>query len=250
MYHSLSDCPLGLHPYYETTTSPPMFRQQLAQLHELGFRAVSVSEGMRLIEDGKDFEPCVAVSFDDGYRDVYTEALPALREYGFTATVYVIAGKCKPDRTQFKDRDCLTTDEISELHMNGIEIGSHTISHPQLHDLAWNEVEREVSESKKLIEDALGLSVVSFCYPFAFPETDGKFVMRFRSLLRESGYSNAVTTVIGTVDSRSDRFSLPRLPVNNFDDKRLFQAKLEGGYDWLHIPQYLIKSLKRFAHAN
>ena len=245
MYHSLSDQALGLRPYYETTTSPAVFHRQMAQLHGLGLQGVSVKEALRRRLSQEVSEPCVAITFDDGYRDVYSEALPVLREFGFTATVYVIANRCTQERTQFKGRDCLTVGELRELSRHGVEIGSHTVSHPQLHDLEWKEIEREIGEAKATIQEATGSPIDSFCYPYAFPETDAGFVQRFKSLLQEKQYRNAVTTVIGTVDDESDIFMLPRLPVNTFDDDRLFQAKLDGAYDWLHAPQYALKSLKQ-----
>jgi peptidoglycan/xylan/chitin deacetylase (PgdA/CDA1 family) len=250
MYHSLSDQPLGLHPYYETTTSPAVFRRQMAQLHSSGLQGVSVSEAMRRVRSN-ELAPCVAITFDDGYRDVYTEALPVLLEFKFSASVYVIADRCKLERSQFKGRDCLTVRELQELASHGIEIGSHTVSHPQLHDLTWTDIESEVGDAKHQIESVLGSAIESFCYPYAFPEPDGAFVQRFRSLLQEKNYRNSVTTLIGTVERDSDQFMLPRLPVNTFDDERLFQAKLDGGYDWLRTPQYALKSLKHmFSHRN
>jgi peptidoglycan/xylan/chitin deacetylase (PgdA/CDA1 family) len=148
-------------------------------------------------------------------------------------------------RASFKDRECMTSAELRELASNGIEIGSHTITHPRLYELPWPEVEREVRDSKKMIEDSIGMGVESFCYPFAFPEMDRTFVGKFQALARESGYSSNVTTIIGTANKHTDRYSVPRLPVNTWDDDRLFQAKLAGAYNWLHAPQLAFKSLKR-----
>jgi len=72
----------------------------------------------------------------------------------------------------------------------------------------------------------------------------------FASFLEETlvshGYQNGVSTIIGRASSHSDRFFLPRLPVNMFDDMQLFQAKLEGCYDWLHSVQWISK---KFGHV-
>jgi peptidoglycan/xylan/chitin deacetylase (PgdA/CDA1 family) len=243
MYHSISQLHSGGHPYYETSTSPAAFQRQMQQLQEAGFRGVSVREALASLFN-KQRERLVAITFDDGYCDMYTEALPVLRDFGFSATVYVIAERCQAQRATFKERQCLTVGEIEQLVASGIEIGSHTISHPQLHHLAWVDVEREVRDSKCMIQDRLSLEIKSFCYPYAFPGADSSFRTRFQELLKQSGYDNAVTTIIGTVDYKSDRFALPRLPVNTFDDEPLLRAKLEGGYDWFRTPQYVFKSLK------
>jgi hypothetical protein len=85
-----------------------------------------------------------------------------------------------------------------------------------------------------MIEDQIGAPVKAFCYPYAFPETDQKCARRLKDILVKGGYKNGVTTIIGTPNSRSHRFFLPRLPVKTWDDPRFFQAKLEGGYNWFH----------------
>ena len=118
----------------------------------------------------------VVITFDDGYADFYRYAFPILSEYGFSATVFVITGLMKPQRMSFKGTECLTLSEVRELHSQGISIGSHTVSHRDLRLLKQDEVENELSGSKKSLEDALGAPVKSFAYPFAFPEADRGFV--------------------------------------------------------------------------
>jgi hypothetical protein len=87
--------------------------------------------------------------------------------------------------------------------------------------------------------------VRSFSYPFAFPEHDEKFIFRLRELLHTHGYVCGVSTIIGTATSEHDWFFLPRIPINAHDDARLFRAKLEGSYNWLHIFQYASKIVRR-----
>ncbi|MDQ2844695.1 MAG: polysaccharide deacetylase family protein, partial [Acidobacteriota bacterium] len=65
-----------------------------------------------------------------------------------------------------------------------------------------------------------------------------------RASLERAGYEHGVSTILGTADASGDRFFLRRLPVNSCDDTRLFRAKLEGGYDWLHGLQYAAKQMK------
>jgi hypothetical protein len=55
----------------------------------------------------------------------------------------------------------------------------------------------------------------------------------------------AVTTILGTAAPSSDRYLLPRLPVNSWDDARFLQTKLDGGYDWLHLPQLWSKKIRK-----
>ncbi len=243
MYHSIREGTESRHPYYETNTSPRVFAQHMKFLHDNGYRALKWIEGGRP-RDGEDIRKSVAITFDDGYADFYRFALPILTEHNFSATVFVITGLLKTQRMCFKGTECLTLSEVRELHSLGINIGSHTVKHSELKLLQQDEVENEVSGSKKALEDALGAPVKSFAYPFAFPEADRRFVSRLADLLNKCGYENGVTTILGTAHPGANRWFLPRLPVNSWDDLRFFHAKLEGAYDWMHVPQYLVKSVK------
>ena len=243
MYHSVSEPAVDeRHPYFETATSPTVFAEQMKFLKEAGYRTVTLDEAVRHVKSGEqDCQPRVVLTFDDGFRDFYTNAFPILENYQFTATVFLPTKYISEESRQFKGWHCMTWGEVRELYGAGIAFGSHTVSHHQLTTLTAPEVEEEIRGSKEAIEDRLGGSVDSFSYPFAFPETDRLFKRTLRDLLVAQGYQNGVTTVIGTCRSKSDCFFLPRLPANSWDDRCLFRAKLEGAYDWLHYFQYVAK---------
>jgi peptidoglycan/xylan/chitin deacetylase (PgdA/CDA1 family) len=145
----------------------------------------------------------------------------------------------------FKGRECLTWSQVRELHEGGVVFGSHTVNHPQLHALSIREIEREIRDSKDTIENELGVGIDSFSYPYAFPEQDRSFMHLLRDMLQEGGYHQGVTTILGSVQSYEERFFLRRLPANSYDDRALFQAKLDGDYDWLRNPQYLKKLMEK-----
>jgi peptidoglycan/xylan/chitin deacetylase (PgdA/CDA1 family) len=249
MYHAISDDGESVHPYYRTNTSPSVFALQMQQLRELGYSTISLDEAVKTIKadrvsDGR----AVVITFDDGYRDFYTYAAPVLTACGFTATMFVPTAHINDVATRFKGRDCLTWSEIQELQSLGMQFGSHTVSHPQLHDLEDSQVEREVAESKDAMEQRLGRGVESFAYPYAFPETDKVFVGKLRRWLIAAGYRNGVCTMIGRADASNNPLFLKRLPVNSCDDHELFAAKLAGAYDWLARPQYVLKRFKAGAN--
>jgi peptidoglycan/xylan/chitin deacetylase (PgdA/CDA1 family) len=244
MYHSIREGQEGRHPYYETNTSPRVFAQHMKFLHENGYRALSLDKALQTLTKGDSSLKSVVITFDDGFADFYSHAFPILSEHGFTATMFVVTGLLKTQRTCFKGKECLTLSEVRELHSQGISIGSHTVTHPDLKLLPQDEVENELSGSKKTLEDALGAPIKSFAYPFAFPEADRRFVSRLADLLNKCGYENGVTTILGTAHPGANRWFLPRLPVNTWDDPAFFQAKLEGAYDWLHRIQLASKILR------
>lgn len=236
MYHEIRDRKGKRHPYFETGTSLKQFTEQMRYLHDNGYRSVTLDAATSDCHLATESNRRVVITFDDGYRDFYTEAAPVLARYGLTATVFVVsewAQRANP----LGNSEYMTWSEIREIARNGITIGSHTVSHCELRTLASSCLFYEVSESKCMIEDALGMAIDSFAYPFAFPEKDHDLKMRLRSHLQACGYQRGVCTSIGTVQRGSDPFFLPRIPVNVHDDMRLFEAKLNGAYDWLRIPQ-------------
>jgi peptidoglycan/xylan/chitin deacetylase (PgdA/CDA1 family) len=259
MYHSIADQDeTGVEPYYRTATTPAVFAAQMENLNRAGFSAIGLDEAIRRCtnraSDPKgstngDAKKYVVITFDDGFRNFYTDAFPILNRYRFTATMFLPTAYIGDRPLNFKGKDCLNWGEVRELHQHGISFGSHTVTHPQLHDCDAASVKKEIWESKQTIEQNLGSAIQSFAYPYAFPEADADFKRRLRDELSQAGYENGVCTTIGRPGKSSDPFFLKRLPVNSDDDARLFQAKLAGSYDWLAKPQYLKKVAKRWLSA-
>ena len=246
MYHAVSaDDESRVHPYYRTNTSPAVFARQMRELHEYGYSTISLSEAAAELENNAvPARKAVVITFDDGHRDFYREAVPVLEENGFIASMFLPTAHIQETTAKFKGRECLTWSEIRALQSRGMHFGSHTVSHPQLHDLDEMEMHRELVESKNTIEQKLGTAIESFAYPYAFPEADKKFVIKLRDGLLEAGYRNGVCTMIGSAGPSNDPLFLKRLPVNSCDDSELFAAKLSGAYDWLARPQYILKRFK------
>jgi peptidoglycan/xylan/chitin deacetylase (PgdA/CDA1 family) len=246
MYHSVSDRPPDAkHPYFQTVTSPDVFAEHMKFLQENGFSSINLNEAVAHLKSPRsELARPVVVTFDDGYRDFLTSAFPVLEKHGFTATVFLPTGLVGDSSRSFKGIDCLTWSEVRELHAAGVLFGSHTVTHPQLRSVEWKMVQFEVQSSKQAIEDRLSCAVQSFSYPYAFPEADPAFTHRLYDLLELCGYQNGVSTSIGTSTRRDHKFFLRRLPLNSSDHRRLFNAKVSGGYDWLHTVQYASKLLR------
>ena len=247
MYHGIRERLDGRHPYYETGTSPAAFERQMRFLREHGYESMDPGQAVEALAAGAGTQRKVVITFDDGFRDFYTQAFPVLRRHALSATVFLPTGRIGRGRRCLDGREYLTWGEVRELHARGIGIGSHTVTHTALQDLPENAIDRELGESRRAIEGELGAAVTSFACPYAFPESDRPFVRRLARLLEKHGYQNGVTTIVGRASAHSPRYSLPRLPINDWDDERLFEAKLRGGYDWLHAPQFLSKAARGLA---
>jgi peptidoglycan/xylan/chitin deacetylase (PgdA/CDA1 family) len=247
MYHSISENLFGKsHPYSHINTSPEVFLQQMRCLRQAGYHSIDLNELMSGFETGIDLAKSVVITFDDGYQDFLTDAMPVLKQCGFTATVFLATGRIQQTSMRLEGVDYLTWSDVRELHEEGIQFGSHTVTHPDLRCLGPEQIEYELGYSKEVIEQKLGVSVNSFAYPFAFPEENTDFTRLLLDELENQGFENGVTTILGRASLRHNRFFLPRLPVNSWDDQSFFRAKLEGGYDWLHWPQWFNK----FVHHN
>src|ERR1700722_2296118 len=245
MYHSISKGnEEAKHPYYQTTTDPAVFAEQIRFLHENQYSVIGLGELVNRVTERKRSEKFVVITFDDGFRDFYTHAMPVLSRYGFGATMFLATTYIGRTTLQFKNRDCLNWSEVRELHRAGIHFGSHSVTHPQLRHTTSEQLEYEIRQSKSSIEEEIGCEVESFCYPFAFPEESREFVKALREQLQGCGYKNGVCTALGTVKPGEDTFFLQRLPINTWDDLRLFKAELDRGYDWLHWLQYSVKVAK------
>lgn len=262
MYHSVAcDVDDNLHPYFRTVTRPESFQRQVNLLREAGYEAITLTEAVNFLlacignttpsqppgterlanqegrEEGK--RRLVVFTFDDGFRDFYTTAFPILSQSGFRATVFLASGYI--GKTFLTGRHCLQVHEIRELAKEGVEFGSHTVSHRRLQELPKHEIARELAVSKQMIEGIVATEVSTFSYPYRFPQEDATFRGQLGTLLDEQGYRAGVTTAIGRFTPEDDLRFLPRLPINDCDDDRLLRAKLEGGYDWLQKAQVMYK---------
>jgi peptidoglycan/xylan/chitin deacetylase (PgdA/CDA1 family) len=191
---------------------PSVFRDQMTFLKVEGFQTLSLTEATRILHE-KEFIPeksCV-ITFDDGYRNVYTEGFPILQELSFKATSFLITDYCGKRNnwpTHFSpvgDQELLSWGEIREMDRYGIEFGSHTLSHPDLTKVALREAERELEGSKEAIQSRLGKAVEVFAYPY------GRYSPAVINLARKHFEGGACSTRLGKVATYADRYLLKRL---------------------------------------
>jgi peptidoglycan/xylan/chitin deacetylase (PgdA/CDA1 family) len=246
-YHSILNIPEhGVAPAARTATDPFVFRQQMRFLITAGCNPADLTQLIAWLRDGvRPPDKTVVLTFDHGLRDFYTNAFPVLQEHSFPATVFLPTEYIGVGRNWFNKRECLTWPEVRELRAAGIRFGSQTVSHPYLADLSRIDVMRELALSKAEIERVLGEPVTALAYPHDFPRENSAFAPEFRDLAIKAGYSCCVTNDLGRVKPGDDVYRLKRMPINTLDTEPLFDAKLEGGYDWHAWPRSILRNLKR-----
>jgi peptidoglycan/xylan/chitin deacetylase (PgdA/CDA1 family) len=169
---------------------------------------------------GGNWRGLVGLTFDDGYRDFLTEAMPILDRYDFTATVFVLTGRFGGSNEWDRpgpQKALLTADEVRHVAASGIEIASHGVNHVALGSGSDDAVlATEVRRSKADLEHLLGKPVRGFCYPYG--SVDGRAV----GAIRDAGYD------YGCAIWRSaeiGRHAIPRTYIHNGDSPWRMDAK-------------------------
>lgn len=179
---------------------PNIFDQQVKTLKDEGFTFMTTKELADVLDDQVSLpvKP-VILTFDDGYRDFYTDVFPVLKKYQAKAVVYVVPN--------FLDKpNNLTTWMLSEIVQSGlVEIGAHTMNHSVLTGLPLQDVKYEVEESKNYLEKILRMEIVSFAYP------NGSFDNQVIDVVHKAGFKSAVSTISGIFAQDINRFFLYRI---------------------------------------
>jgi peptidoglycan/xylan/chitin deacetylase (PgdA/CDA1 family) len=204
MYHHISELTSeeSRNPILrDLTVSPKDFDEQMQYLAEHEFRVISTEEIDEAVQNHLPLpEKAVAITFDDGYKDFASQALPILRKYGFTATVFPVTSMIgTPNHINWED--------IETASREGMDFGSHTVHHFDLTMLSTYQLDYELHESKNSLEDELEQSVSTLAYP------DGKCDRSVAEAARAAGYDAAWMKCGGPVRPSDDLFFLPRMRV-------------------------------------
>lgn len=217
MYHALSASHTP--EFHRWTLSPARLRDHLAYLRLAGYRTVTFSALASALRAGGPGagDRVVALTFDDAYADFAEVALPLLAEYGMTATLFVptayVGGwsgwmRCDGEG----DRRILSWTALGEIAGQGIEIGAHSHTHPELDRLSARGLAAEVTVPKTLLEDQLGRPVTAFAYPY------GRYDRRGRDAVAAAGYQAACTMNSWAALPGENALELPRVAVYHYMD--------------------------------
>ena len=215
MYHQIAEPFEHGSPFAYLTVDPRNFLRQMTWLKRTGWTGLSMRDLFPYLRGDRSGK-VVGITFDDGFRNVYRNALPILDRFGFTATSYIVSRQIGG----FNEWDaalrvpysaCMSRDEICEWIRHGHEIGAHTLDHARLTTVAPAEARRQIADGRHELQDLFGCAVDAFCYPY------GALSPRVRDMVAEAGYATATTTHRGRVRSQDDVLRLPRRLLRNTD---------------------------------
>lgn len=198
MYHHIQDLSNTSNPIEKgLSLGTAKFREEMKYLSDSGYKTATLTELFYNVPDKR-----VVLTFDDGYKDVVDNALPALKEFGFRGVVFIIVDRVgQPGYLGWGD--------LERLNQEGWEIGSHTLNHPELAREPEPIQRKQIFESKKILEDGLDIKIEYFCYPA------GRYNEMTINLVKEAGYLGAVTVEAGTKNSKDKIFELKRIGIKD-----------------------------------
>ncbi|MBA2560876.1 MAG: polysaccharide deacetylase family protein [Propionibacteriales bacterium] len=236
MYHLVADDAPASFVKYSVT--PRRFAQQVTLLAQLGYQSVDLDD-LLAARNGLLTLPKrpVVITFDDGYRDCLRHAAPVLHAAGLGATMYLVAGLLGGGSRwmapQGLDLPLVSAAEARELEQAGVKCQSHALSHSRLATLDNRDISRELDESRRILEDALGHQVRHIAYPH------GSYDERVQAAARESGYLSACSTRPAKALFGDDVWALPRVIVDGRDHVGDFVSRLVTSKDAWYYPRRL-----------
>ena len=229
MYHMISD-QLESTKKSGLRVSPDMFERHLKYFKDNGWKFIKMSELQLYENDNK----VVAITFDDGYLDNYTNALPLLKKYNACATLYLVIDRHKNDWSVKKNpkhntgvlanEEKLSDDHIKEMLDSGVfELGGHTITHPYLPNISIEDKKYEMTECKNILETTFNTKVSSFAYPFGIYNAEDV------KIIETSNFESAVTTDEGVANTNTP-YELKRIKASGKDIFFAFKLRVQKGF--------------------
>jgi len=215
MYHHF-----GMEDQYPSTSvSMEQFENHLAYLEENDFTVLTLGEALDRLNAGKAAGENIAViTIDDGYQSIWDNAMPLLEAYGYKATVFIAT-------EPVGGSGYLDWEQIRALQDKGYEIGGHSHTHGYFLNRPEGEVtdafEADLKKSHEAFEAHLGEVPTLYAYPF------GEFEPGMKAVLKNHGYEASAAQKSGVIYEGTDRFAMPRFPMNvRFGDLDGFAEKL------------------------
>lgn len=236
MYHRLAAIPGD-----RNALPPEKFKEQLEYLASHGYHTISPNDLYQYYHNKKPLpSKPILLTFDDGYTDNFTEALPLLKKYHMTATVCPISDWIGRENKWENFNKALTTtmsyEQLEEWSHAGMQIISHTVNHPFLSQLTGDELSAELKNSKASLETKLGMPIDYLCYPY------GDFTAETKQAARQAGYKIALAIFDRVPLWDLDLLALPRIPIPCH--QRMWEFKLKVSK--IHLIFIALRQLERW----
>jgi peptidoglycan/xylan/chitin deacetylase (PgdA/CDA1 family) len=254
VYHRVAE--LGfIDPHVDDWNVPPkIFERQVASLAAIAEFVPLIDLPAKLARSPHS-KPLVSLTFDDGYANFCTQALPVLKQHNVPATVFVITnciGQAEPfpfEQWSLKNRNRVLPDTWRPMNWQEIEtclasglvtIGSHSHRHLSGHECSQQNFIAEAEESRHVLLSRLGKAQArAYAYPYGSTRL-GHVTSGYVKAVQEAGYELAVTTDLGLVHSTNNRYLLPRVEAHGSDTPAVMRAKVRGGL----LPYHVINKLR------
>ena len=220
MFHHIAVSPVDS-IYY---VSPDKFEDEIRLLHNWEYTPITTSMLADAINKGTSLPPRpIILTFDDANEDNYTNAFPIMKKYGMTGVLYL-------PYDYIGGNGYLTVDQVKEMAAAGWEVGSHSLTHPNLTVLDPARLRAEIVDSRKKLEKLLGLPILTFAYPFGKVGTASVDYVKF------AGYIAAMGATGYTADQgKGNLYVLQRSEIKGSEDAKTFIRFLP----WQGDPSFL-----------
>lgn len=225
LYHQIAHVPAQNDPL-GLAVSPEAFERQMDYLHRNNYQCLGLDEAVKFITEKRPHpKKSFVITFDDGFRDLYTTVWPILERYGFTATIFFVAGCAGQDsnwdgQSGHMAAPLMTWVEAREMVQAGFTFASHTVTHPRLPALDTATARHEIQDSKHILQDQLGVEINFFSYPYSAHNDT------IRQLVAESHY----TAACGGDRGDWGMYNLWRAQCVSHDSNLSFMLKANGVY--------------------
>lgn len=229
VYHQISEAPPKGAPFRGLYVAPAAFARQIALLRLLGYQGLSMGDLLPYLK-GERHGKVVGITFDDGYLNNLTHALPVLQRHGFSSTCYAVSNLL--GQTNAWDREIgiaqvplMDAGQLRQWVAGGQEVGSHTQNHVRLLQSGAATARAEMAQDRAALEAILARPVRHFCYPY------GEYAPEHVLMAREAGFETVTTTHRGRSAVGGNLLELPRVPVVRSTSLPVFWLKIATAYE-------------------
>lgn len=213
---------------------PLQFKLQMFLIKIFRYKTINPEELLKFIRGEKiSIKKPILITFDDGYKNNFTNAFPILRRMGLSATIFICSGFIGKENAIFENEkviegkmpeDYLDEEDILIMSENGISFGSHSVNHYYLDKIEAQNLENEIVLSKQNLEKLINKKIHFFSYPY------GRYNDATIDSLKEAGYLGAFTIKRGKIGKGDNPYELKRLVIKGYNRKFNFLSTFEFLY--------------------